>query len=94
MSEKIYPKGIMTFGARENAPEFVKGVMIVTFDDLKEFFNEQKEHLTEYNGKKQLKFNILEGNKGLYFTLDTFKPTPKSLDEVPSSEVSEDELPF
>ena len=81
MIEKIYPKGLRTFPARENAPEFVKGTLIVTLEDLNNFAKESSQYLTEFDGKKQLKLNILSGDKGLYFTVDTWKPnteaTPK-----------------
>lgn len=87
--DKIYPKGIMTFGARDNAPEFVLGTMIVTIDDLKGFFEEQKQHISQYNGKDQLKFNMLKGDKGVYLVLDTYKA-----ERAPVGDEQEDKLPF
>ena len=74
--DKIYVKGIMTFPPHANAPDFVKGTAIITLEDLTAFFHQQKEHHTEYGGKAQLKCQILEGDKGLYFTVDTWKAKP------------------
>jgi len=49
------------------------------------------DHFTEYQGDKQLRFDILDGNKGLYVTLNTYKPAEKIASVV--EEVDSD-LPF
>lgn len=90
--KKIYPKGMMTFTAREGAPDFVKGQLVVTMRDFIEWSKTVQEHYREYNGKKQLRFNILDGEKGLYVQLDTWKPD-ESKKKEPVSE-SNDDLPF
>ena len=81
--DKIYVKGIMTFPPHANAPDFVKGTAIITLEDLTAFFHQQKEHHTEYGGKAQLKCQILEGDKGLYFTVDTWKAEGQSQSQSP-----------
>lgn len=73
--EKIYPKGIITFAKNEKAPDFVKGTVVITPNDLMEWLKENQSLLTEYNGKKQLKLQLLEGKMGLYFVVDDWKPT-------------------
>lgn len=73
MQDKIYPKGIRVFSPRQNAPSFVKGSIVITTEELSQFIKENSEHLTDYQGKKQLKLNILENSKGLYVTVDTWK---------------------
>lgn len=78
MSEKIYPKGIITFLKNEKQPDFVLGSMIITPNDLFTWLKENESLLTEYNGKKQMKFQVLNGDKGIYFVVDTFKPTAKT----------------
>lgn len=78
MSETIYPKGIMAFSPNSNAPDFVKGNVVITPRELVDWLKEHTEYLTEYKDKKQLKLQLLEGNKGLYFKVDTFKPEQKS----------------
>lgn len=71
---KVYPKGIMTFPKHEKAPDFVKGSIAITLEDLREWLKgDGAQYLTEYNGKKQLKLQILDGQKGLYLTVDTYK---------------------
>ncbi len=76
--EKIYPKGIITFPKNDKAPDFVLGSMVITPNDFFAWLKENEKLLVEYNGKKQMKFQILNGNKGLYFVVDTFVPTPKA----------------
>ena len=95
MSEKVYPKGLRTFPPREGAPDFVKGTLIITPRDLVEFIKERPGLLTEYNGAKQLKCNILEGDKGLYFVVDTWKPDPNQRPEPqPEVDGNAEPLPF
>lgn len=90
MAEKIYPKGLRTFAPREGAPDFVKGTLIVTLNELVQFCKENENYLSEYNGQKQLKCQMLEGEKGIYFTVDTWKPTEQ---KQPAKETADD-LPF
>jgi len=75
---KIYPKGIVTFAKNEKAPDFVLGTMVITPNDFMEWIKENKSLLTDYNGKSQIRLQILNGNKGVYLTVDTFKLTEKS----------------
>ena len=75
---KIYPKGLRTFKPNERAPEFVKGTLIITPNQLNAWLRENEALMTEYNGEKQLKCQILDGDKGLYFTVDTFKPNSQA----------------
>ena len=72
--EKVYPKGIIIFKPHEKAPDFVKGTMVINPDELFKFITENPDfvHDTEKYGE-QLRLNILEGEKGLYLTVDTFK---------------------
>jgi hypothetical protein len=72
--EKIYPKGLRTFKKNENAPSFVLGTLVITPDQLNAWIIDNQHLLTDYNGEKQLKLQILNGDKGVYFTVDTFKP--------------------
>lgn len=77
MSEKIYPKGIMCFPKHDKAPEFVLGSCVITIADFKDFVNQNQQLLTDYQGKKQLRLQILNGQKGIYFQVDTYKPEAK-----------------
>ena len=75
---KIYPKGLRTFAKNEKAPAFVLGTLVITPNELIEWVNQNSNLLTDYNGSKQLKCQILQGDKGIYFTVDTYKGTPSN----------------
>lgn len=76
--DKIFAKGIRFFPKHENAPDFVLGTMIMSKDDLIEWLNgsEASQHFTDYQGQKQIKFQITKGRSGaLVMSVDTYKPT-------------------
>jgi len=95
--EKIYPKGIIAFNKNEKAPDFVKGSVIINPRELVDWIKENPQLLTDYKDQKQLKLQLLEGQKGLYFTVDTYKKaetnTPAPAPST-SSEQEMDSLPF
>jgi len=75
MADQILPEGIRFFPKHANAPDFVIGSMVVTMNDLFEFCKSKPELLTEYNGKKQIKLQLLKSKEGkLYAAVDTYKP--------------------
>ena len=102
MSETIYPGGIRLFDPREGAPDFVVGTLIIEPNELVAWLKaEGNAHLKEYQGRKQLKCQILKGNKGLYAKVDTFEPKPQSEPPAfqpsappPATNASDDGLPF
>lgn len=73
-NEKKYPKGIVTFKPHDNAPDFVKGKMIITPNTLVNWLKENSDLMTEYKGNKQVVLDILEGENGLYVKVNDFKP--------------------
>lgn len=98
--EKVFPKGISVFPPRNGAPEFVKGSVVVTIDDLVQFAKDNEQYLSEYNGKKQLRLDLLDGTKnGLYFQVNTFKPQQPATDgkshaATPMVDDLDSQLPF
>ena len=75
MADQILPEGLRFFNKRDTSPDFVVGALVITLDDLKNFVETRPELLTEYNGKKQLKLQILKSKEGkLYSSVDTWKP--------------------
>lgn len=72
-TERIKPKGIVTFKPNEKAPSFVKGTMVINITDFNAWLSENKSLLTEYQSRKQLKLQITEGKYGLEFSVDTWK---------------------
>ncbi len=77
MSETIFPEGLRVFPPRDGAPDFVKGSLIITLNELIAFCKNNPSYLTEYNGNKQLKLSILSAKdnpRKLNLTVDTYKP--------------------
>lgn len=94
MADKIYPKGVVAFKPHEKAPSFVKGTVMITLPDLREWLNgEGKQYLGEYNGKPQLKLQITEFNGKFGVQVDTYGLKPKDEDFYGNSG-SQDDLPF
>ena len=71
--EKIYPKGIIAFKPNQNAPTFVKASVVISPNQLMDWLKENESLLTEYKGEPQIRLQLLENDKGLYFTVDTYK---------------------
>lgn len=85
MADKIFPEGIRVFKPRNGAPSFVKGSVVITPNDLVAWLKSNPGYLKDYNDKKQLSLDLLEGKNGLYLSVNTFAPTPKE---------PESDLPF
>lgn len=94
MADKIYPKGLLTFPPREGSPDFVKGTLIITLSELIQFAKENASLLTEYEGQKQLKCQMLDGSKGLYLVVDTWKPSKDKAKKPAKVEEEDDDLGF
>lgn len=97
MAETILPQGLRFFNKKATQPEFVIGALVITLDDLQAFCIDNPGLMTEYNGKKQLRCQVLKSKEGnLYASVDTWKPAEStgSLPETkPLPETSSD-LPF
>jgi hypothetical protein len=75
----IFAEGIRFFRPRENAPEFVKGQIVIERQTLIDFIKR--------NGNDDIvRLDLLKSkDKGtLYLTLSTWKPTQKKEDDVPN----------
>lgn len=77
MAEKIKVGGLMAFKKHDKAPSFVKGSLVITIEDFKKFVNENQNYLRDYNGKKQLRIQVTEGNYGLEYSVDTYGLNPQ-----------------
>lgn len=76
MQEPIFVDGLMFQAPREGAPDFVKGSILVKVETFVEWIKQQDEHKSE---KGWLNIDMKKSKKGgLYFQLNTWKPTPKS----------------
>ena len=58
------------------------------------FCKENPGLLDDYKGEKQLPLQLLEGDKGLYFKVDTFRPDSNGGSKGSSSLEDDSELPF
>ena len=100
MSEKIYPKGLRTFKPHENAPEFVKGTLIITPTELVQFCEENEHLMRSYNDTPQLRCQMLHGDNGIYITVDTWKKEEITKEKISTpdglglDEKVNDDLPF
>ena len=75
MADDKLPEGIRFFDKKTSQPDFVIGSMVITMNDLFAFCKANPDLVTEYQGKKQLKLQILKSQKGnLYAKVDTWKP--------------------
>ena len=79
MADKIFPKGIRVFQARQGAPEFVKGSVVINPNELFAWLKENPSLLSEYKDQKQLKLDLLSGKDGLYLQVNTYKKEEKDL---------------
>lgn len=83
MAEKIYPEGIRVFPKREKAPDFVKGSILITPNKLITWLKANENYLDEYKGEKQLRLDLLENEKGLYLTVNTYKGKGSEKSDLP-----------
>jgi hypothetical protein len=96
-NEKVFANGVRAFSPRANAPTFVKATVVITLEELYDWAKKDgKEHLIDYNGKKQVKLALLESRDGkMYFQVDTYKPPQKEATETKEQEEEpSDDLPF
>ena len=75
MADQTLLKGIRLFQPKPNQPEFVLASGIITLNELVTFAKENPQLLSEYNGEKQLRIQLLKSKDGKpYMVVDTWKP--------------------
>ena len=99
MADELLPEGLRFFNKKETQPDFVVGALVVTMNDLFNFCKQNPDLITDYQGKKQLKLQILKSTKGnLYAKVDTWKPdaaaTPSAPIGKPTEVANIESLPF
>ena len=89
MADQIFMEGIRCFPKKETQPDFVIGSMVLTISDVLAFFNTRKDLVTQYNGKDQMKLQLLKSKSGggIYLAVDTYKPSG-------NTNVVDEDLPF
>ncbi len=79
MADDKLLEGVRFFDKKENQPDFVIGSGVITLDDIYAFSKANPELITEYQGKKQIKFQLLKSKAGnLYAKVDTWKPAEQT----------------
>ena len=87
------PDGIRCFPKHDNAPDFVIASMVITPNDLITWLKANESLLTEYNGKKQIRLQVLKSKDGKpYCAVDTYKAEPKASNQ--SGDKDDQKLPF
>jgi hypothetical protein len=99
MADQTLLKGIRLFQPKPSQPDFVLASGVITLNELVTFAKENPQLLTEYNGEKQLRIQLLKSKDGKpYMTVDTWKPaeTPTPAFAAPTLATKEDldQLPF
>ena len=90
MADTIYLEGVRMFPPTDGVPDFVKGSGVIAINKLVKFLKDNPSYMSDYKGEPQVKFQLIEGNRGLYFTVDTYK---KKAGTAPKVE-KKDDLPF
>ena len=102
-TETVYPKGIRTFAKSAKQPDFVLGEMVMSIEEFKDWLIQEADvYFTKYQGKDQLRFQIIRGRDGKppYLTVNTFKPKAETeQDPLPAFNPvndagNSDDLPF
>jgi hypothetical protein len=83
--EQIFAPGIRLFDKHPNAPDFVLASQVITLNDLFEWVKANPQFLVDYQGKKQLKLQVLRSKDGkIYMTVDTYG-TPAAAQLAPAA---------
>lgn len=103
MADQIPLTGIRLFKKKDNQPDFVIADGVITPDDLNAFLIDNAKLQTEYQGKKQLRIQVLVSKAGNpYIAVNTYNtgqeasPAPASQQGFPATEPLPDDsaLPF
>ena len=84
MADTIYLEGVRMFPPTDGVPDFVKGSGVIAINKLVKFLKDNPNYMSDYKGEPQVKFQLLEGRNGLYFTVDTYKKNKAGTGRVDS----------
>ena len=82
--EKIFVNGLYSKPVHENAPDFIKGKLSV---NIKTFYEWMRLNKGLADEKGYINMTVLEGRKGRYIEVDTWKPEQKNNGELSAQEV-------
>lgn len=80
------PEGVRFFNRHQNAPDFVLASLVITLDELYNFAKNNPQLLADYQGKKQIKLQVLRSKEGkIYSVVDTYG-TPAQTAQQPQQQ--------
>lgn len=89
----VFADGVSAFNPHDNAPDFVKGTIVIAPRKLTEWLKANPDYMSEYNGQKQLRLTLKSSKDGkLYASVDTYG-TPAAKQTAQGGE-SYDDLPY
>ena len=97
MADQTLLKGIRLFKKKDTQPDFVLATGVITLNDLVQFGKDNPGLLTEYNGQKQIRIQVLKSKEGNpYISVDTWKPSEASapVSQPAPALPDTDDLPF
>ena len=98
MADQQYVEGVRLFKKNDKTPHFVIASGVISLNDLIAFAKANPKFLTEYNGVKQIPFQILISTAGNpYMAVDTYKKgETQQTAPVANTAVAQplDDLPF
>jgi len=97
MSEekKVFCPAFRVFAPRDGRPDFILGTLVIDVNSLFTWLKgEGGQYITEYQGNKQVKFEISTNKSDgrINFKVDTWKPTVKSPEEIAMENAPSDDL--
>ena len=95
MADNKLLEGVRLFKKKDNAPDFVLASGVITPNVLVAFLKSNPELLSEYNGEKQVRIQVLKSKDGNpYIAVDTWKPSGDAPAAGKSNPDNYDDLPF
>lgn len=96
MEDKKYVDGFRFFDRKDNQPDFVLGAIVLTPEDLTKWAMANRDKVSEYKGKDQIKFQVKRSKEGkVYVELDTWKPgNGVSVSNLSGLGSNDENLPF
>jgi hypothetical protein len=82
MADNKLLEGIRLFKKKDSQPDFVLATGVITPNALVAFLKANPDLLSEYNGEKQVRIQVLKSKDGNpYVAVDTWKPDAKGNNE-------------
>jgi hypothetical protein len=97
MADQKLLDGVRLFRKKDSQPDFVLASGVITPNKLVAFLKENPDLLSEYQGEKQVRIQVLKSKDGNpYIAVDTWKPntetTVAAAPYTPPAEVPDDQL--